>query len=512
MQEVDYDVPGHFALGSPGLYITRGKQAQKEGRLLAATADFGRAFSAPGVDAATKQEASTLTAAVMRLRSVIGPFEKAFRAHEWEQALKVLERVPQAERTNARVLLMEARCHQQLGKFSNAQRAAARVLEAAASYGSWKRGEPRMMAVTMGSGAAMEMGNSAKALKFYKTVLKFDPDQKEVRKQYKKLKELTALLDDAETQVTKGYNHKAVDLLDEVLGKLRGMDVDSNVFRSTILLKLCRAKAAMKQHEEALTHCEDAYEALSTPMPGMVVDPHKLREAQEARAEAYMKDFNYDDAVTDLRAALGASSGEKQQEVQKKLNEAQEAQRKWRCVDPTDRKTWQDNRCGMVRRPTDAGPSRPRASRFVTRADPGFSRRQMHANNGRDHKAVLELPANLDEIPKEKQCDWIKKQYKKLAKKCATTWLDGVDSCLRAGVCGGQVAPGQGEGFEGACGAEDERCGGGEYGAQRAARMQEGPPRLSKHSCLGSRVNTARPFSLKHTYHTLVSSSFVHPK
>ena len=87
MQEVDYDVPGHFALGSPGLYITRGKQAQKEGRLLAATADFGRAFSAPGVDAATKQEASTLTAAVMRLRSVIGPFEKAFRAHEWEKAL-----------------------------------------------------------------------------------------------------------------------------------------------------------------------------------------------------------------------------------------------------------------------------------------------------------------------------------------------------------------------------------------------------------------------------------------
>ena len=41
----------------------------------------------------------------------------------------------------------------------------------------------------------------------------------------------------------------------------------------------------------------------------------------------------------------------------------------------------------------------------------------MHANNGRDHKAVLELPANLDEIPKEKQCDWIKKQYKKLARK-----------------------------------------------------------------------------------------------
>ncbi len=61
----------------------------------------------------------------------------------------------------------------------------------------------------------------------------------------------------------------------------------------------------------------------------------------------------------------------------------------------------------------------PLVSRFVTRADRRCG--QMHANNGRDHKAVLELPANLDEIPKEKQCDWIKKQYKKLAKKCATT-------------------------------------------------------------------------------------------
>ena len=160
---------------------------------------------------------------MIQLRSVMLPFEEAFRAKDWENALKIAERIPQQDRTNARLLLMEARCHQQLGKFSNAQRAAARVLEAAAGmcplspylsrslppslllpaaslthgpgaagYGSWKRGEPRMMAVTLGSNAAMELGNSEKALKFYKTVLKYDPDQKEIRKQYKKLKEVRA--------------------------------------------------------------------------------------------------------------------------------------------------------------------------------------------------------------------------------------------------------------------------------------------------------------------------------
>jgi len=40
-----------------------------------------------------------------------------------------------------------------------------------------------MLAVTLGANAAMEFGSSNKALKFYQTVLKFDPDHKEVRKQ-----------------------------------------------------------------------------------------------------------------------------------------------------------------------------------------------------------------------------------------------------------------------------------------------------------------------------------------
>jgi hypothetical protein len=45
-----------------------------------------------------------------------------------------------------------------------------------------------------------------------------------------------------------------------------------------------------------------------------------IREAREARAEAYIQDQNYDDAVTDLRAALEAGAGES---VQEKLEHAQ---------------------------------------------------------------------------------------------------------------------------------------------------------------------------------------------
>ena len=60
----------------------------------------------------------------------------------------------------------------------------------------------------------------------------------------------------------------------------------------------------------------------------------------------------------------------------------------WSCVDPSDQKHWHDNRCG----------------------NPG------NPNSGRDHRAVLELPTNLDQLKKEDRCTWVSKQYRKLAR------------------------------------------------------------------------------------------------
>ena len=39
------------------------------------------------------------------------------------------------------------------------------------------------------------------------------------------------LLDESETLLTKGFNHKAVSALNDVLGKMRGMDVSNQLFR-----------------------------------------------------------------------------------------------------------------------------------------------------------------------------------------------------------------------------------------------------------------------------------------
>ena len=98
------------------------------------------------------------------------------------ESSNALEIIPREQRSAPRLQLLEARANQMLGRFGNAQRAAARVVEAYASYTPWVRGQPRMLAVSLGTAAALEMGDGQKALSFLSSVLKYDPDQEDVRK------------------------------------------------------------------------------------------------------------------------------------------------------------------------------------------------------------------------------------------------------------------------------------------------------------------------------------------
>ena len=170
-------------------------------------------------------------------------------ACRYEAALKFVDSKVPINQRNESVLLMEARCYQQLGRANEALRASARLLQKAASHGTWARGSARMLAVTLGANAAMEFGSSKKALKFYQTVLKFDPDHKEVRKQYRGLKKVVKLLKEAEDKLTEGYNRKAMEIVDQCLSAIRGLDVDSPIFRSIIQLKLCRVQSGLGLHE-----------------------------------------------------------------------------------------------------------------------------------------------------------------------------------------------------------------------------------------------------------------------
>ena len=56
--------------------------------------------------------------------------------------------------------------------------------------------------------------------------------------------------------LAQGYNRAAMEVLQEALGTVRSMGVDSGLMRSSILLKICVAQSEMKQYDAALLSCE----------------------------------------------------------------------------------------------------------------------------------------------------------------------------------------------------------------------------------------------------------------
>jgi hypothetical protein len=117
------------------------------------------------------------------------------------------------------------------------------------------------------------------------------------------------------------------------------------------------------------------------------------------RGAATAQDRNFDEAVRDFREAVdktsGIVSGEKAQALHQKLQQAMHKQREWQQR--------RDHRCCA------AAPdfTRPRILVVsISRSDAGLGRR-----------AVLELPVNLQQLSQEKQCTWVKKQHKALARK-----------------------------------------------------------------------------------------------
>jgi tetratricopeptide (TPR) repeat protein len=304
---------------------------------------------------------------------------------DWQNAGKFLDEAIRGAggAYNSTLLLMRARCFQQRAQWADVVRTAGTLLQKVDSRGAWVRGQPRMMVVTLGATAAMEMGDGEKALKFYQTCLRNDPDQKDISKQYKGLKKLLKLIKEVDEQLAKSQNHKALATLDEALSGMKGMDVNSGLFRSGLLLRQCRGYSELKRHEEALMACDQSVQRRSEPVSGMFVDPKKLSESLSIRAKSHMLDKNYDEAVKDLRQCIELIG--QTEEFNQRLHEAQMAQRQWA--------------------------------------------------NQRNHREVLELPVNLHQLSKDKQCSYIKKAHKTLARKWHPDKAKGNKVCVCACVC-----------------------------------------------------------------------------
>jgi tetratricopeptide (TPR) repeat protein len=305
----------------------------------------------------------------------------------WSETLQLTKKMRPSDKSTD-ILLIEARCHEMLGDHKSALSTAGRLIQKAASYTSWINDSPRMMAVTLGANAAMQLGLSDNALSFYQTVLKFDPEQEKTRKQYRGLKKVVKLMGKADEQIEKGYNKAASVHVEDCLSAMRGLDVDSPLFRSKIQLKQCTILSGMGKYEEALNNCDSAVEQREG---NDSVSDESKKEAYLVRGEALLLDMDYDEAVQDFRAAFDLvpedkENMEEKRELNHKLQQTKRQQELW---------------------------------------NGGVKDMRFNENTGypdgrppeRDHAKILQLPIDLEERSKEIKCAWLKKQFKTLVRK-----------------------------------------------------------------------------------------------
>jgi len=121
------------------------------------------------------------------------------------------------------------------------------------------------------------------------------------------------------------------------------------------------------------------------------VSPASQKEAHLVRAEALLLDMDYDEAVSDLRAAFELVPDDKdhvmeKRELNHKLQSAMHEQDMWNGGQ-------KDHRFNEHTGYPDGRPPQ------------------------RDHAKILELPIDLEERGKDTKCAWLKKQFKTLVRK-----------------------------------------------------------------------------------------------
>jgi len=351
-----------------------------------ANTDGTKQSAAVGADGSleneTEQDVEDLILDIKKSFVEVGP-----KGGNWRETLQLVKKMRPSDK-NIDILLIEARCHEMLGDHKNALSTAGRLIQKAASYTSWIDESPRMIAVTLGANAGMQLGRSDTALSFYQTVLKFDPEQQKTRKQYRGLKKVVKLMGKADEQIEKGYNKAASNFVEDCLSAMRGLDVDSPLFRSKIQLKQCTILSGMGKYEEALDACDFA---VGQRADNDLVSDESKKEAYLARGEALLLDMDYDEAVQDFRAAFDLvpedqEHMEEKRELNHKLQQTIHQQGLW---------------------------------------NGGVKDMRFNENTGypdgrppqRDHAKILQLPIDLDERSKDIKCAWLKKQFKTLVRK-----------------------------------------------------------------------------------------------
>jgi tetratricopeptide (TPR) repeat protein len=257
-------------------------------------------------------------------------------------------------------------------QFSKVLEYCTKTLQLTGVRGKWTEKQERSQCVILGTMSALELGDIASANKRVAVIFRSDPDNQHlfVKPLYQKLKKIKKKLKKIDWDLEKGYNHRALEQLNEIVETVETFNLTQPILKGQLQLLICKGLARIKKHEEALEVCDEAIElaSLTNNVEGLFLDPTKMADAYRARGEAYMADHDYSLAVKDFRSVMELETNYDRKS--KAEDDHRHAQYK--------AKEWEEDR---------------------------------------DHAAVLGMPVNYRDLNLPSQCAWLKKQHRKMVKK-----------------------------------------------------------------------------------------------
>ena len=358
----------------PSVLVAKAKKMLQSGKFNSSAEFLLRAFHPQEVARAALPEESddvyqlidSMKDGVLTHRKLMDALKDENHDAAMEHGKQLLKIAPKA----GHIHLTIARSLETKQLWSKVLQSCTKCLQACGTRGQWSESQDRAQCVLLGAHAALELGDINSANKRMSVVLRSDPDAQFIKPLYNKLKAVRKRWKKVDWDLEKGYNHRAIEGLEDILKNIESMNLTQPILKGKVQLLVCKGLARIKKHEDALVVCDEAIElaGMVKEVEGLFLDPAKLADAYRARAEAYMADHDYSEAVRDFRQVVEhEANGDAKRKAEDDLRNA-----KWK------EKEWEENR---------------------------------------DHQKVLQLPVNFDTLNAQSKCAWIRKQHKKMVRK-----------------------------------------------------------------------------------------------
>jgi tetratricopeptide (TPR) repeat protein len=328
-------------------------------------------------------------------------FETAIKRNKCKDALafsKIMTSLDLKRPSNVLHKLIVAKCKFQTKKYDEAATDAFSILSRIPTTGDWKTTDIKYLTVYVGGSAAMKLGDFERALKFYAVCVRNDPEFKACKNIYKSLNAMKKSMKVCDDKLNDKHPRPALEAIEqvEIAAKSLGL-IKIESFVNDLNVRKCRAATFKRQLNDAYDLCQTATDFFANKAQ-IVVDSNnsnnndaetallkeqvtaddmlKYAEALRAQAELFVADENPKDAKSLAEQAL---------EI---------------CKENSGQSQW---------------------SRALLDSLNAFVR-ELHGlvrqyENNRDYAKILGVPPNLNELDNDRQCEFIKKSFKKLALK-----------------------------------------------------------------------------------------------